>query len=209
MRRTALGVVAVALLMAGCGSEGGTNDDPGGDQATSEQAGGATGSISDLADDLCSFIDTATIEEQYGESVEDAQGGLEQEERESVSCTYVTESVMASDVENIDKALDVSTTVRTASSGSTDPKDALDKYFVDADAKTVAYTPIEGLGDAAGYADTSLEVRMITENHLVAILELDDGQLVEVITTSSPQGTQEQLRALADELVPAVESRLR
>jgi hypothetical protein len=211
MRRTALGVVAVvtALLMAGCGGEGGTNDDPGGGQTTSEQAGEGNGSIPDLADDLCSFVDTATIEEQFGEAVEDAQGGLEEEERESVSCTYVTESMMASDIENIDQALDVGTTVRTASSGVLEPKDALDKYFVDADDETVAYTPVEGLGDVAGYADRSLKVRLTPENHLVSILELGDGEFVEVITTSSPEGTQEQLRAIADQLVPAVESRLR
>ncbi|HEX2132993.1 MAG TPA: hypothetical protein VHH15_15700 [Actinophytocola sp.] len=207
LRRTALSAVAVAaaLLMAGCGGDGDASDEP----DTSDQAGEATGSIADLADDLCSMVDTATIEEQFGEAVEDAQGGLEQEERESVSCSYVTESQMASDIEDIDKALAVGTTVRTASSGALEPQDALDEYFVDADGETVAYTPIDGLGVVAGYADRSLDVRLISENHLVAILELGDGEFVEVITTSSPEGTQEQLRPIADQLVPAVESRLR
>ena len=178
-------------------------------QTSSEQTGEGKGSISDLADDLCSMVDTATIEEQFGETVEDAQGGLEQEDRESVSCTYVTESMMAAEVENIDEALAVSTNVRAASGGAAEPKDALDEYFVDADAKTVAYTPVDGLGDAAGYADRSLKVRLISENHLVSILRLGNGELVEIIVTSSPEGTLEQLRSLADQLVPAVESRLR
>jgi hypothetical protein len=57
------------------------------------------------------------------------------------------------------------------------------------------------------YAGSELEVRL-GGNHLVAIITGGDGTLVEVITKAEPEGTIDQLRPIADELVEGVETKL-
>lgn len=154
------------------------------------------------------MVNRATIEKQFDESVQDAQGGPSRpDQRESVSCTYVTESLVESDVKNMDKALSLSVKVELASDKVTTAEEALDAYMVDGDDETVDYERADGLGNAAGYASSDLEVRL-GGNHLVAILEID-GTFVEVITKSEPEGTMDKLKPIADELVEGVESKLR
>lgn len=199
--RLAVGVVTVmtGLVLAGCGG-GETAGKP--ENLVTSEPGGSLRTLS--GDDLCAMVDGATIEQQFGESVQNALGGREPEERESVTCAYVTESLLESDAENIENALEITTNVRTATEGVATPQEALDSYFVDQDAQTVAYTPVDGLGLAAGYAGEELQVRF-GGNHLVAILEFD-GTFIEVIAKSDPEGTMRQLRPIAGELVDGVGS---
>lgn len=202
--RTTVGVLSLltALLLAGCG--GGSDPAAEPDRPEISRAGGPVASLT--GHDLCSMVDSATVERQFGEPVHNTLGGREPEERVSVTCTYVTESVLESDVEDIADALAVSTNVRTVTEDAATAQEALDAYFVDEDAQTVAYTPVEGLGVVAGYAGSDLRVRL-GGNHLVAILEVD-GAFVEVISKSDPVGTMKQLRPIAEELVSGVESAL-
>jgi hypothetical protein len=202
MRRTVWIIAVVGALLAGCGGQG--EGTPGGTSAPT-----TGGTLADLTGDkLCAMVNRATIEQQFHQSVRDAQGGREtHEKRESINCSYVTESLMDSNASTIAKALSISTTVRVASESASTAKKALDGYFVDQGAKTVAYTPLEGLGEAAGYADSKLKVRL-GGNHLVAILPVK-GKFVEVITKSEPDGTLDQLKPIAQELVKGAESALR
>lgn len=202
MRRTVGIIAVVGALLAGCG---GQEDGQSGGATSTPTAGGTLAAIT--GDKLCAMVNRATIEQQFRQSVRDAQGGREtQEKRESISCSYVTESLVDSNASNVAKALSISTTVRAAGDSASTAKKALDGYFVDQDAKTVAYTPVEGLGDAAGYADSKLKVRL-GGNHLVAILPVG-GKFVEVITKSEPDGTQSQLEPIARELVKGVQAAL-
>jgi hypothetical protein len=205
--RLTVGVVTLmtTLVLGGCGTGGnqaGKPDDP--DDPDISEPGRTVASLSGI--ELCAMVDHATIEQQFGESIRNALGGREPEERTSVTCTYVTDSVLESDMENIADALSISTNVRTATEGASTAREALDAYFVDQDAQTVAYTPVDGLGAVAGYAGSDLRVRL-GGNHLVAILEVG-GTFIEVITKSDPEGTMRQLRPIAHELVAGVESAL-
>jgi hypothetical protein len=204
--RGTVGIIAVVgALLAGCGSQGGNT--PGSNTVAPTTTGGGT-LASITGDQLCAMVDKATIEQQFRQTVRDAQGGREtQEKRESISCSYVMESLVNSSGPDIAKALSVSTTVRAASDKATTAKQALDAYFVDQDAKTVAYTPIDGLGAVAGYADSKLKVRL-GGNHFVSILEVK-GKFVEVISKSEPDGTLDQLKPIAEKLTKGTESALR
>lgn len=194
MRATVGLVAVVGVLLAGCD----TKSEPTGDKVSSPLA----------AIDLCGMVDHATIEGQFNEPVVDAQGGREEHiERETVSCIYVMKSLMTADMENLNEALDVSTRLQAATDQARTAEEALDAYLVDQNDEVVNYERVDGLGEVAGYADSALGVAL-GENHLVAILEVDGG-FVAVVTKSSPEGTVEQLRPIAEELVKGVETKLR
>lgn len=211
MRRTAVGLLAVAaVLLTGCSGDNGDNGDNGDGGANGERTEDkASGPLAGLdGDKLCAMVDRATIEEQFHEPIRDTLGGVNPpEQRGSVVCDYVTESLLESDVEDIDEALSISVKVTDVSDKATTVEEALDAYLVDSDGKTVDYERVDGLGDAAGYAGSELGVRL-DENQLVAILEVD-GAFIEVVASSEPVGTLDQLRPIADELVKGVESELR
>lgn len=202
MMRTLVGLVAIAaVLLTGCAGDGDVDGERGG--------GKGGGPLKGLdGDALCAMVDRATIEKQFNDPVRNALGGKEPPgERETVSCKYVTDSLLNSDVKDAGKALSIGTRVRPARDGMKTAKEALDAYMVDWDAKTVDYQRVEGLGAAAGYASSELKVPL-GENHLVAILDID-GSFIEVSANSEPVGTLDQLRPIADQLVKGVEAKLR
>lgn len=53
--------------------------------------GAGGGTLTDITgEQLCAMVDSATIERQFGQSVENALGGRnEYQERDSTSCSYV------------------------------------------------------------------------------------------------------------------------
>jgi hypothetical protein len=185
-------------MLTGCGGE-----EP---AAYAPKTGGGTTTMATLTgEQLCDLVDDELVERQFGQGVEDAQGGREKNtERETVTCTYLTQSQMDADIDEMADALAVSTMVRA--SGESDPQDALEAYFRDDSGETAAYTPVDGLGEAAGYADTSLHVRL-GGNHFVAIVEAD-GKLLEVAVETEPDGTRDQLTPIGEMLVAGVEATL-
>lgn len=114
---------------------------------------------------------------------------------------------MSSDIDDMADALAVDTNVRTADEKASTAERALEAYLRDDDGKPVAYTPVDGLGMAAGYAGDDLGVRL-GGAHLVAIVE-DDGKFIEVTTKAEPDATLDQLKPIATELVEGVEAALR
>lgn len=198
MIRTVTGIVVVtaAVLLGGCGSDSG---DAGGETTTAgPDATVADGPLAGLdGDKLCGMVDVALLEEHFGEPFADALGGVNPPEQDgSVVCTYASQAFVDADVADLAGKLQVTTKVTHVTDAST-AQDALDASLVD-DGETVAYQPVDGLGAVAGYAGSDL----------VAIIEID-GAFVEVATLADPEGTVEQLRPIADELLPKVESELR
>jgi hypothetical protein len=157
-------------------------------------------------DKLCGMVDVALLEEHFGEPFADALGGVNPPEQDgSVVCTYASQAFVDADVADLADKLQVTTKVTHVTDAST-AQDALDVSLVD-DGETVAYQPVDGLGAVAGYAGSDLNVDS-GGSYLVAIIEID-GAFVEVATLADPEGTVEQLRPIADELLPKVESELR
>lgn len=207
MIRTVTGIVVVtaAVLLGGCGSDPGDS----GDETT---AAGPDATVTDgpLAgldgDKLCGMVDRALLEEHFGEPFADALGGVNPPEQDSsVVCTYPSQAFVDADVADLEDKLQVTTKVTSVTDAST-AQDALDASLVD-DGETVAYQPVDGLGEVAGYAGSDLNVDS-GGSYLVAVIEID-GAFVEVVTKADPEGTVEQLRPIADELLPKVESELR
>jgi hypothetical protein len=202
---TGIAVVTAAALLGGCGSDSG---DSGG--ATTTAGPGATVADGPLAgldgDKLCGMVDLTLLEEHFGEPFADALGGVNPPEQDgSVVCTYASQAFTDADVADLADKLQVTTKVTQVTDAST-AQDALDASLVD-DGETVAYQPVDGLGAAAGYAGSDLNVDS-GGSYLVAIIEID-GAFVEVVIKADPEGTVEQLRPIADELLPKVESELR
>lgn len=207
MMRTVTGVVVVTavVLLVGCGSESG---DPGGAATTAGPDATATdGPLAGLdGDRLCDMINVALLEEHLGEPFADALGGVNPPEQDgSVVCTYVSQALADAEAADLADKLQVTTKVTLVPAAS-NAQGALDASLAD-DGETVAYQPVDGLGDVAGYADSDLNVDA-GGSYLVAIIEID-GAFVEVVTKADPEGTVEQLRPIADELLPKVESELR
>jgi hypothetical protein len=193
MRKT-LGLIAALTMLAACGGE----DPP-------EKAA----SLKDITgEQLCAMVPESTVEKAFDEKVVNTLGGPnEHMERDSTSCRYVTQALMDADgMDEIAVALDIGTQVRRAKDKATTAEQALDEYMVDFDGETVDFTPVPGLGVVAGYAGPDLDVGS-RGAHLVAIIESGD-QFIEVITTSDPEGTQDQLEPIAQELVKGMESAL-
>jgi hypothetical protein len=194
MRKT-LGLVAVLTMLAACGGE----EDPPKKPVSLKDITG---------EQLCAMVPRSTVEKAFDEKIVESFGGPnEHMERDSMSCKYVTRALMDADgMDEIAVALDIGTQVRRAQDKATTAEQALDEYMVDFDGETVAFTPVPGLGVVAGYAGPDLDVRN-RGAHLVAIIESGD-QFIEVITTSDPEGTQDQLEPIAKELVKGMESAL-
>ena len=210
MIRTVTGVVAAAVvvLLGGCGGDaGGTGDSGGGGTTTA----GSKATVSDgpLAGmdggKLCGMVDRALLEEHFGEPFAEELGGVNPPELDSsVVCSYPTQAFVDAEVADLADKLQVTTKLTAVDASSA--QEALDASLVD-DGKTVAYQPIDGLGAAAGYAGSDLNVDS-GGSYLAAIVEVDGG-FVEVVVKADPDGTVEQLRPIADELLPKVESELR
>ena len=191
-------VVAVALL-AGCSDDGGGS----GDEPNGERAGDPVSALD--GDTLCGMVDRGTIEKQFGEPIADELGGVNPpEQRGSVVCDYIPKSFAEADTEDLGGELTITTTVTPAGAGTA--KAALDAYLV-SDGETVAYEPVTGLGEAAGFAGSKLDVRA-GGSQLAVIVEVR-GTLVEVVTKVEPNATQDQIRPVADELTTAVTTQLR
>lgn len=199
MLRTTIGLLALlALLLTGC-----SGDDP--KPKASDPADSDDGIVAGVdGDELCGTVDHDTIEEQFGEAVEEAQPGRNvppEQDVEFVSCNYVMQSLMEADgMDEIEHALDVSTRVKPAAEAATSAEDAVAAYLVNFDGEHVAFEEVDDLGEAAGYA--SGDVRL-GGSHLVAIIE-DGGELFEVLVKAEPEATLDQLRPIADELVDGV-----
>jgi hypothetical protein len=197
-RMVGLLVVAAALL-AGCSDDGGGS----GAEPNDERAGDPVSALD--GDTLCGMVDRGTIEKQFGEPIADELGGVNPpEQRGSVVCDYIPKSFAEADTEDLGGELTITTTVTPAAADSA--KAALDAYLV-ADGETVAYEPVTGLGEAAGFAGSKLDVRA-GGSQLAVIVEVRD-TLVEVVTKVEPNATQDQLRPIADELTTAVTTQLR
>lgn len=217
MIRTVTGIVVVTavVLLGGCGS-----DDPGpggggsgGETTTAGPDAGpdatvAEGPLAGLdGDKLCGMVDLAKLEEAFGEPFADSLGGVNPPEQDSsVVCTYQSQAFMDSEIADLEDKLQVTTKLTFASEATT-AQEALDAALVDVGGTTVAYQPVDGLGAAAGYAGSELDVGA-GGSHLAAIVEVG-GEFVEVQVKADPQGTLEQLRPVMDELFPKVESELR
>jgi hypothetical protein len=205
--RTVTGIVAatVVVLLGGCGSDAAGSGDSGGGGTTTA---GPDATVSDgpLAgldgDKLCGMVDLALLEEHFGEPFADALGGVNPPEQDSsVVCTYASQAFVDAEVADLADKLQVTTKVTVVDASSA--QEALDASLAD-DGETVAYQPVDGLGAAAGYASSDLNVDS-GGSYLTAIVEVD-GAFVEVVTKADPEGTVEQLRPIADELLPKVES---
>jgi hypothetical protein len=191
-------VVGVALL-AGCSGAGGGS----GDETTGEPAGNPVSGLD--GDTLCGMVDRGTIQKLFGEPIEDALGGVNPpEQRGSVVCDYIPKSFAEADTEDLGGALTITTTVTPAEADTAEA--ALDAYLV-SDGTTVAYEPVQGLGEAAGFASSELDVRS-GGSQLAVIVEVRD-TLVEVVTKVEPDATRDQLRPIADELTTKVTTQLR
>lgn len=197
-KRVGFLVVAVALL-AGCSGDGGGS----GDETNGERAGDPVSGLD--GDTLCGLVDRGTIEKQFGEPIADTLGGVNPpEQRGSVVCDYVPKSFAEADTEDLGEQLMITTTVTPAEADTA--KAALDAYLV-ADGEKVAYEPVEGLGEAAGFAGSKLDVRS-GGSQLAVIVEVR-GTLVEVVTKAEPDATRDQLRPIADELTKELTTKLR
>ncbi len=207
MIRTVTGIVAVTVvvLLGGCSSGGGASG-AGGTTTAGPDATVADGPLAGLdGDELCGMVDLALLEERFGEPFADALGGVNPPEQDSsVVCTYPSQAFADAEVADLADKLQVTTKVTAVDASSA--KEALDAALAD-DGTTVAYQPVDGLGAAAGYAGSDLNVDS-GGSYLTAIVEVD-GAFVEVVTKAEPQGSAEQLRPVADELLPKVESALR
>ncbi len=199
--RMTVGLLAItAVLLAGC------SDNGNGASAGRRTAGSTAAPVGRLDDDtVCGMVDRATVEKLFGEPIANVRGGVNPpEQRSSVGCGYISKSFVEADTEDLDNELMVSTDV-TLSDADT-AKDALDASLTDS-GKTVAYQPVAGLGLAVGYARSELNV-LSGGSRLAAIIEID-GAFVEVVVKAEPEGTLDQLRPIADELVSDVEQELR
>lgn len=210
MIRAVTGVVAVTVvvLLGGCGSDAGGTGGTGGAGTTTAgpDATVADGPLAGMdGDKLCGMVDLALLEEHFGEPFAEALGGVNPPEQDSsVVCTYASQAFVDAEVADLADKLQVTTKVTAVDASSA--QEALDASLVD-DGKTVAYQPVDGLGAAAGYAGSDLNVDS-GGSYLAAVVEVD-GAFVEVVVKAEPEGTVEQLRPVADELLPKVESELR
>ncbi|GAB3453450.1 hypothetical protein [Actinophytocola sediminis] len=207
MVRTVTGIVvmAAAMVLSGCGGD--ADSDAGGGPTTEPDATAADGPLAGLdGNTLCGMVDLARLEDSFGEPFADALGGVNPPEQDSsVVCTYQSQAFIDAEVADLENKLQVTTKVTHMTDAST-AKEALDASLSD-DGTPVAYQPVDGLGAVAGYAGSDLNVDS-GGSYLVAIVEVD-GKFVEVLTKAYPAGTVEQLRPIADELLPKVESELR
>ncbi len=206
MVRTVTGIVVVmaAVLLGGCGSGSGGS---GGETTTAGPDATATdGPLAGLdGDKLCDMVDLALLEEHFGEPFADTLGAVNPPEYESsVVCAYASQAFIDAEVTELADELQVTTKVTLVTAQGA--QDALDASLVD-DGETVAYQPVDGLGDVAGYASSDVNVDS-GGSYLAAIIEVD-GAFVEVVTKADPEGTIEQLRPIADELLPELLSELR
>jgi hypothetical protein len=201
-------VVAAAVLLTGCGSDAGGASGSGGESTTAgPDATVADGPLAGLdGGKLCGMVEVAVLEEHFGEPFADPLGGVNPPEQDSsVVCTYPSKAFIDADVADLADKLQV-TTKLTVMTDASSAQDALDESLSDS-GKTVAYEPVDGLGEVAGYAGSDLHVGS-GGSFLTAVIEVD-GEFVEVVTKAEPEGSAEQLRPIADELLPKVESALR
>ncbi len=214
MIRTVTGIVVVtaAMLLGGCGSDD-TGNDSGNDSAGETTTAGPDATVADgpLAgmdgDKLCGLVDLAVLDEAFGEPFADVLGGVNPPEQDgAVICTYQSQAFMDSEVADLEDKLQVTTKLTFASEAAT-AQEALDAALADVGGTPVAYQPVDGVGAAAGYAGSDLNVGS-GGSYLAAIIEVG-GEFVEVQVKADPQGTIEQLRPVMDELFPKVESELR
>lgn len=210
MIRSVTGIVMVttAVLLGGCGSDSGDSGDSGGETTTAGPDATVTdGPLAGLdGEKLCGMVDLARLEEHFGEPFTDALGGVNPPEQDSsIVCKYTSQAFTDADVADLEDKLQVTTKVTLMTDAST-AQDALDASLAD-EGEPVAYQPVDGLGEVAGYAGSDLNVDS-GGSYLVAIIKID-GAFVEVVTKADPEGTVEQLRPIADELLPKVESELR
>jgi len=153
------------------------------------------------------MVDLAVLDEAFGEPFADVLGGVNPPEADSsVLCTYQSQAFMDSEIADLADKLQVTTKLTFASEATT-AQEALDAALADVGGTTVAYQPVDGVGAAAGYAGSELNVGS-GGSYLAAVIEVG-GEFVEVQVKADPQGTIEQLRPVMDELLPKVESELR
>lgn len=204
MIRTMAGIVAAVLLLGGCGGDsggtGGSSDTAGPDATV------ADGPLAGLdGDTLCGMVDLAAMAEHFGEPFADVLGAVNPPEQDSsVVCTYQSQAFIDAEVAELEKQLQITTRVTLVTDAPT-AGDALDASLSN-DGEPVAYQPVDGLGEVAGYAGSDLNVDS-GGSYLVAVVEVDGG-FVEVVTKAHPEATVEQLRPVAEELLPKVESEL-
>lgn len=208
MIRTVTGIVVVTavVLLGGCGSDDSGNGSGGETTTAGPDATVGDGPLAGLdGDKLCGMVDVSLLGEAFGEPFADALGGVNPPEQDSsVVCTYGSQAFVDADVAELADKLQVTTKVTATDASSA--QEALDACLVD-DGEPVAYQPVDGLGAVAGFAGSELNVDAGGGN-LAVIVEVD-GEFVEVVVKAEPQGTVDQLRQVADELLPKVESELR
>jgi hypothetical protein len=199
--RTMVGVLVVAAaVLAACS---GDNGDGGGSDTNGEQIGDPVSGLD--GDTLCGLVNRGTVEKQFGEQITDVFGGRDPSEPHgSVACDYVPKSFSEADADDLADKLLITTSVKPAEAKTA--KAALDAYLVN-DGETVTYEPLTGLGEAAGFAGSKLDVRS-GGSQLAVIVKVRD-TLVEVVTKAEPDATRDQLRPIADELVRGVMAELR
>ena len=206
---TGIGMAMAVVLLGGCGSDSGGSGGAttGGTTTAGPHATVTDGPLAGMdGGKLCGMVDLALLEDRFGEPFADALGGVNPpEQRGSVVCTYQSQAFIDAEVADLADKLQV-TTKLTAVTDASSAQDALDAGLAD-DGKTVAYQPVDGLGAAAGYAASDQNVGS-GGAYLVAVIEVG-GEFVEVTTKENPEATVEQLRPIADELLPKVESELR
>jgi len=196
--------VAAVLLLGGCGGDsGGTGDSP---DTAGPDATVADGPLAGLdGDTLCGMVDLAAMAEHFGEPFADVLGAVNPPEQDSsVVCTYQSQAFIDAEVADLEKQLQITTRVTLVTDAPT-ARDALDASLSN-DGEPVAYQPVDGLGEVAGYAGSDLNVDS-GGSYLVAVVEVGGG-FVEVVTKAHPEATVEQLRPVAEELLPKVESEL-
>lgn len=211
MIRTVMGIVvaAAAMVLGGCGSDEPGDSGSGGETTTAGPDATVTdGPLAGLdGDKLCGMVDLAMLDEAFGEPFADVLGGVNPPAQDSsVICTYQSQAFMDSEIADLEDKLQVTTKLTFASEAMT-AQEALDAALVDVGGTTVAYQPVDGVGAAAGYAGSELNVGS-GGSYLAAVIEVG-GEFVEVQVKADPQGTIEQLRPVMDELLPKVESELR
>ncbi|PXY19272.1 hypothetical protein [Prauserella muralis] len=194
-------VTAAVAMLGGCGSDVRGETPSAGPDATV-----AEGPLAGLdGDTLCGMVELPLLERQFGEPFAGALGGVNPPEQDgSVVCSYQSQAFLDAEPADLADTRQVTTKV-TPVPGEPTAQDALDAALTD-NGEPVSYEPVDGLGEVAGYAGSDLDVGS-GGSYLVAIIEAD-GAFVEVVTKADPEGTVRQLRPIAEELLPKVESEL-
>lgn len=186
--RIVAGLLVVAALVAGCSEESPPQSQP--------QPGAGLTELS--GDELCDLLPAKSVEDAFGDKVTKTKGDSTAKAPFTiVSCKYSIDFKLA-EVETLPPGAEVKVSLPARG----DEKQALDRAFTDLDDKVVRYEQVDGLGVAAGFGpDATLED--LGGDQLVVLIDAG-GERYEMSVGATPKATLEQLKPLAEELLPGL-----